>query len=63
MKQHGKTIVPRNPVAPIARRRKAGAHDKTYKVKRRDNKQKLKQTLRILDKKGDEVAFFILLPL
>ncbi|MCL2871434.1 MAG: hypothetical protein FWF41_00355 [Betaproteobacteria bacterium] len=43
MKKKGKTLVPRNPFALAARQRRAGAHDKTYKVKRRDDRQALRK--------------------
>jgi hypothetical protein len=45
MKKKGKTLAPRNPFALAARQRRAGAHDKTYKIKRRDNRQALKKLL------------------
>ena len=43
MKKKGKTLVPRNPFAVAARQRRAGAHDKTYKIKRRDDRQTLRK--------------------
>lgn len=46
MKQRGKTIVPRNPYAIAASYRKAGAHEKTAKIRRRDARQALQRALR-----------------
>jgi hypothetical protein len=43
MKIRQKTIVPRNPVAVAASLRKAGAHETPEKVKRRDEKQRLRK--------------------
>ncbi|MDR0770523.1 MAG: hypothetical protein LBE75_04925 [Burkholderiales bacterium] len=46
MKKRGRTLVPRNPFALVARQRRAGAHDKAHKIKRRDDRQALKKLLR-----------------
>ena len=53
MKQRGKTLVPRNPYAVAASLRKAGAHDKTAKIRRRDAKQALQRAVR----QGKEADF------
>lgn len=58
MKKKGKTLVPRNPYALAAKQRKSGAHDKCFKVRRRDEKQKLKALLR-LQQKDDDSSFFV----
>ena len=36
---------PRNPLALAARQRRAGAHEKSHKAKRRDDKQTLRTTV------------------
>jgi hypothetical protein len=46
MKYKQNTLVPRNPFAIAAKRRKAGAHELPQKTKRRDEKQQLKKMLR-----------------
>jgi hypothetical protein len=56
MKKRGKTLTPRNPFALAARLRKGGAHDKRFKVKRRDDKQELKVLLKQKEK-DDESSF------
>ncbi|MCL2309979.1 MAG: hypothetical protein FWC42_06850 [Proteobacteria bacterium] len=56
MKKKGQTLVPRNPFALAARQRHAGAHDKTHKIKRRDDKQALRKLLHT-EKGGDAVLF------
>ncbi|AOY00082.1 hypothetical protein [Jeongeupia sp. USM3] len=53
MKKIGNTLVPRNPFAAAASRRKAGAHEKTEKVRRRDAKQALRQAMQAMKKGGD----------
>jgi hypothetical protein len=58
VKKKGKTLVPRNPFALAARQRRAGAHDKTHKIKRRDDRQALRKLLRTeKDGDGDAVLF------
>ncbi|GAB7129481.1 hypothetical protein JCM19000A_39890 [Silvimonas sp. JCM 19000] len=53
MKTRDKTLVPRNPFAVAASQRKAGAHEKTEKTKRRDARQALKREMAQADfKKG-----------
>ena len=59
MKTRQKPIVPRNPFALAARRRKAGAHDKKHKSKRRDARQRLRQDLQRDDNGGDSSPFFM----
>ncbi len=54
MKKRGKTLVPRNPVALAARQRRAGVHDKAYKIRRRDDHQALRKLLASENKKGGE---------
>lgn len=61
MKTRQKTIVPLNPFALAARRRKAGAHDKKHKIKRRDARQRLRQDLQRQDNGGDFPPFFMVL--
>ena len=62
MKKKGNTLVPRNPFALAARQRRAGAHDKTYKVKRRDDRQALRKLLNIEKEKDGDPSFFIAAP-
>lgn len=59
MKTHQKTIVPRNPFAVAARRRKAGAHDKKHKIKRRNARQQLQRDLQQFKNGEDFSPFFI----
>lgn len=63
MKTHHKTIVPRNPYVQAAHQRKAGAHDKKTKVKRRDARQALRQALRQTEQGGDFPPFLRSIPL
>jgi hypothetical protein len=52
------TLTPRNPFALAARQRHAGAHDKTHKIKRRDDRQALRKLLRTEKQEdGDAVLF------
>ena len=57
MKKIQNTIVPRNPFSVAASQRKAGAHDKKHKVKRRDARQQLKRALQRQDNGGDFPPF------
>lgn len=56
MKRKGKTLVPRNPFAVAARQRHAGVHQKTHKIKRRDDRQALRKLMRT-EEDGDTVLF------
>ena len=49
MKTRNKTIVPRNPFAVVARQRVAGAHEKSFKAMRQQQKQQLRQALKMGD--------------
>jgi hypothetical protein len=61
MKKRERTLVPRNPFALAARQRRAGAHDKAHKIKRRDDRQALRKLLHLeKDKDGDPVLFMAL---
>lgn len=60
MKTRGKTLVPRNPFAVAAHRRKAGAHERTHKAQRHHDRQMLRRDLNKLldgDKKGGGSGF------
>lgn len=57
MKTVEKTIVPRNPYVAAARQRQAGAHDKSHKSKRQQEKRLLHKSLRTIEKGGDFPAF------
>lgn len=59
MKNRDKTLVPRNPFAVAASQRKAGAHEKTEKTKRRDARQALKRELAGMKKGGFFPPFFM----
>ena len=50
MKTRGNTLVPRNPYAMAVAKRKAGAHEKTEKARRRNAKQVLWRELALLEK-------------
>ena len=49
MKKRDKTIVPRNPFAVAARQRVAGAHEKSFKAMRQQQKQQLRHALKMDD--------------
>jgi hypothetical protein len=58
VKKKGHTLVPRNPFALAARQRHAGAHYKTHKIKRRDDRQVLRKLLRTgKEEDGNTVLF------
>lgn len=59
MKTHHKTVVPRNPYAPAAHQRRAGAHDKTYKAKRKAARQALRRALSQAVEGGDFPLFLL----
>ncbi|WP_018152721.1 hypothetical protein [Leeia oryzae] len=54
MKQHGKTIVPRNALAVLARQRPAGAHGPSQKAKRQQARQALQKELKQFDADKDK---------
>ena len=47
MKNRDKTIVPRNPFAVAARQRVSGAHEKSFKAMRQQQKQLLRRALKL----------------
>jgi hypothetical protein len=59
VKKKGQTLVPRNPFALAARQRRAGAHDKTRKIKRRDDRQALRKLLHSEKEEDGNAVLFL----
>ncbi|MDK2126796.1 hypothetical protein [Parachitinimonas caeni] len=58
MKQHGKTIKPRDVAAMALKHCRGGCHGKTEKAQRQQDRQQLKQQLKgWLDSKGSKEPF------
>ena len=60
MKTRHNTIVPRNPYVLAAAQRLAGAHEKSRKSKRQQDRQRLRAALRSTEKGGDFPPFSVL---